>query len=107
MAACSWRKASRTLGHSDKARGVGSMPWPWRWTNSSPKVSRKRRSALLTAGCVNARLRAALVRLRSAITSSKTRSRFRSRVRKLGVIEGWTGLIITIVNELHYKYKVD
>ena len=26
MAACSWRKASRTLGHKASARGVGSIP---------------------------------------------------------------------------------
>ena len=41
-----------------------------------------RRMALLTAGWVMESLCAARVRLRSAITSSKTRSRFRSRERK-------------------------
>ena len=66
-----------------RARGVGVKPWPSRRIKSSPKRSRNRRMALLTAGWVKAILWAARVRLRSAITSSKMRSRFRSRVRKL------------------------
>ncbi len=50
--------------------------------SSSPIASRRRRKALLTAGCVIARRSAARVTLRSTMTTSKTRSRFRSRVRK-------------------------
>jgi len=69
--------------HRIIARAVGAMPWPLRTTRSSPSVSRRRRSALLTAGWLKDKLRAARVRLRSAITSSNTRSKFRSRVRKL------------------------
>ena len=76
-------KAVRTCGHKASARGVGVRPWPSRRIKSSPKRSRKRRMALLTAGWVRANLCAARVRLRSAITSSKMRSRFKSRVRKL------------------------
>ena len=49
---CSCRSASRTVGHSASARGVGSTPAPARRTSSSPSASRRRRSALLTAGCV-------------------------------------------------------
>ena len=79
---CSSASASRTLGHSASARGVGSTPWPLRTNNSSPTTSRRRRMALLTAGWVMESLCAALVRLRSAITSSNTRSRFRSSERK-------------------------
>ncbi|MDT4877372.1 hypothetical protein FQZ97_1128860 [compost metagenome] len=95
---CSWRKASRTVGQRACARGVGSTPAPERRTNSSPSSSRRRRSELLTAGWVIARLRAARVRLRSAITSSKTRSRLRSNVRKLTSISG--------MNDKHQKDKV-
>ncbi|MNV79169.1 hypothetical protein D3C71_1727080 [compost metagenome] len=84
---CSRVSASRTGGHNASAMGVGSTPWPLRTTSSSPTTSRKRRMALLTAGWVMDSLWAARVRLRSAITSSKTRNRFRSRARKFkGVI---------------------
>ena len=89
---CSCASASRTAGQMARARGVGAMPWPLRCTSSSPRVSRRRRSALLTAGWVSERLRAARVRLPSAMTSSKTRSKLRSSVRKLGVLTGAPGL---------------
>src|SRR3989344_7390675 len=69
-------------GQRASARAVGSTPWPLRTTNSSPSTSRRRRMALLTAGWVTDSLCAARVRLRSAMTSSKTRSRFRSKERK-------------------------
>jgi len=62
---CSCRNASRTAGHRLNARGVGATPWPLRRTSSSPSASRSRVTALLTAGCVSDRLRAARVRLRS------------------------------------------
>ena len=62
-------------------RPGGLHPWPLRTNNSSPTTSRRRRMALLTAGWVMESLCAALVRLRSAITSSNARSRFRSSER--------------------------
>ena len=70
-----------TTGQSAWARAVGSTPVLLRRTSSSPSVSRRRRSALLTAGCVSDSFSAARVRLRSAMTASKTRSRLRSRRR--------------------------
>ena len=100
---CSWSNAARTLGQSASAKGVGVMPCPSRLTKSSPKVSRNRRKALLTAGWVMDKLRAALVRLFSAMTSSNTLSKFRSRVRKLV----WIASIISIVNDKHHEYKVE
>ena len=100
MASCSCRRESRTLGHKARAYGVGAMPWPCRRTSSSPSVSRKRRKALLTAGWVKDRLCAALVRLRSAITSSNTRSKFRSSVRKEAGRVGRRGPFV-----IHHHYE--
>jgi hypothetical protein len=91
----------RTLGHKAKARGVGSMPWPWRRTSSSSSASRSRRKALLTAGCVKDRLRAARVRLRSAMTSSNTRSKFKSRVRKEAGINGF----MRKISVMYHRYE--
>jgi hypothetical protein len=102
-AVCNWSRAALTFGQSSNANGVGVMPCPSRRTRSSPKVSRRRRSALLTAGCVMDQLRAALVKLFSAMTSSNTRSKFRSKVRKLV----WMASIISFVNVKHHKYKVE
>ena len=85
---CNWCKADRTAGQIARARGVGVISCPSRLISSSPTASRKRRIALLTAGWVMDRLRAARVRLRSVITSSKTRSRFRSNARKWVVFIG-------------------
>ena len=74
--------AVRTSGQMASAKGVGSTPRPARISSSSPKASRSLRRALLAAGWVIARLRAAREMLRSAMTSSKTRSRFRSKFWK-------------------------
>ena len=80
-AVCKRASVSRTCGHSSSALGVGCKLRPWRTSTSSPKASRKRRRALLTAGCVSDSTCAARVRLRSAITTSKTLRRFRSKLR--------------------------
>ena len=82
---CKRASASRTCGHSSKALGVASKPRPRRTSTSSPSASRRRRKALLTAGWVSDSTWAARVRLRSAITTSKILSRFRSKLRSCGV----------------------
>ena len=76
-------RAERTEGHSASARGVGLTPYAVRISNSSPRLSRRRLMAFDTAGCVIARWPAARVRFCSVMTASKTRSKFRSSVRKL------------------------
>ena len=63
-ATSNWRRQPRTVGHRASALGVGSSARPLRTNNSSPNASRKRRSALLTAGCVMHRISAARVRFR-------------------------------------------
>ena len=75
--------ARLTAGHKDSARAVGLTPWAVLINNSSLKASRSRLMALDTAGCVIASRPAARVRFCSVITASKTRSRFKSRVKKL------------------------
>jgi hypothetical protein len=63
------------------ARRVGLTPAPLRTKSGSSKVSRSRRSALLTAGCVSDSLLAARVTLPSVIRASNTFSRLRSALR--------------------------
>ena len=69
-------------GQSASACAVGNTPLGTVTNSSSPVASRRRRRALLTAGCVIASCDAARVTLRSTMTAAKTRSRLRSRVRK-------------------------
>ena len=75
-------RAARTVGQRASARRVGVTPVDDGVNRSSRVASRSRRNALLTAGWVMARRSAARVTLRSVITTSKTRNRLRSRVRK-------------------------
>ncbi|MNS65314.1 hypothetical protein D3C72_984740 [compost metagenome] len=77
--------ASLTGPASRCARGVGSMPCPVRTNSSSPKASRRRRSALLTAGCVRSMRRATADRLRSSSKCWNKISRFKSTSRSSAI----------------------
>ena len=77
-----------------RANGVASIPVGVRTKRASSNCTRRRASALDTAGCVSPRCRAASVTLRSRSTVSKTRNRLRS--------SPWTFMIV-----IHTMHRID
>ena len=67
-----------TGSRSSSASAVGTIAPPCRTNRSSPKWPRRRRSAMLTPGCVSPNARAAPDTLPCENSASRTRSRFRS-----------------------------
>jgi len=80
------------VGSSSSARGVGVSPRPLRTNSGSPIASRRRASALLTAGEVTCKRAAARATLRSASTACSVKSRLRSRFDRFT----WVNYIVNI-----------